>query len=289
MPRLPRILLLLLVSSGCGDSPADGPDGGPVGMPLSCGEEPCTYVISALRPPRMDEEGRVIGVDLDGHASDETAERSCGHADFVAPDGTMGVDNEFVRLVPTFEETLGISLDESANAGIQRGDFLFGIALTGVDSTEDPSVQVEAGSLQLPVDTELPSTGADGLSPDQSFSWAEPPTAGDGAIEASVLDVPLGDLTIQWDFDETTELTFPIRDGRIRTTFSDGEPSGGLLVGRIAIDDLLAMVIITDDPDPDLLRRTLEDVADLDPDSEGVCQSISIAVEVELVRAQIEP
>lgn len=278
--------MMALAMIGCGEPQAE-PDGGPVGTPLSCGEEPCAYVIAGAYPPRMDTEGRVIGVDLDDHVSDETSEQSCGHADFVSPGGTPGVDNEFARFVPTLEDSLGTTFE--LNPAITSGELLFGLALVDVDSTEDPSVLVSAGPLRLPAESEAPVITVDGtLQPGQTFGWAEATPTGEGSIEEAVLDVPLGDVDIGWTVDETTSSTLHIRDARLRVPFADGEPGTAVLAGRLWIDDLVVLVPLTGGGHADN-RELLEDVADLDPNAEGVCQSISIAIEVELVRARIEP
>ena len=282
-------VLLLLLSAGC-DSPAGGPDGGPVGMPVSCGEEPCAYVISALWAPRMGEDGRVLGLDLDDRVSDESDEAGCGRPDFVAPDGTPGVDNQFARQLESFENAIGASVDDAATFGIADGQTLHGVRLEGIDSTEDRSVTAVAGALRLPpreLEVQLDEERA--LAAGQSFFWEDTPTEGDGAIEDGILEVPMGRVDVVLLFDDrSTVSTFPIHDARLRVPFGDGGPGEGVLAGRLHIEDLLGTVSDAP-PDTSLIRRTLEDLADLDPNAAGMCQSISIALGVGLVRAQIEP
>ncbi len=277
-----------LLVSGCGE-PASAPDGGPVGEPLSCGVEPCAFVISALRPPRMDADGRVVGVDLDGHVSDEGDARSCGHADFVAPDGTVGVDNQFVLMASTFETAVGESVGDGLARAIGRGDFLFAVTLAAVESTEDPNVRVEAGPTMLVGDGE-PGLDADGqLQPDQDLAWLDAPTTGEGSIADGRLDAPIGDMQLVWVLDDITSDAFPLNDVRLRAPIGMDGLGTGLLVGRIVIDDVIASLAPSPDPGDSLIRNALEDVADLEPNADGVCQAISVAFEVELVRARIEP
>ncbi|MBO6933942.1 MAG: hypothetical protein JJ863_03180 [Deltaproteobacteria bacterium] len=276
--------LALVICLGCGESTPADPDGGPVAMPLSCGVEPCDFVISALRVPRVDAAGRVIGVDLDDHVSDETSPRSCGHADFVAPDGTMGVDNQFVEMVPTLEAALGTPVADARDTSIANGTFLFGLTLASDGS--DPAISVRAGSLAVADGTEPQLDASGGLLASQPFVWEDAPMEGEATLIDGVLDASIGDVEVTWPFDETTEIEIPVSTAHIVVPVVDREPGIGVLVGRIDIDELIRAGGMTDPSD--LLRRTLEERADLDPDSEGVCQAISIAVEVELVRARID-
>ncbi len=282
-----RALLLLLPAAACGDTaPMAAPDAGPTAEPLSCGGEPCAYVISALRAPRPDESDRVVGLDLDDRVSDEDDALGCGHPDFVGIDGTPGVDNEFSTLVPALDAALGESLDDALRERIFFGEFLFLVELVPPPAGSGPTT-VEAGLGALTTESGHPDLDPRGkLLPEQTYARVEPAHSGPASVSPELLDAPLGEVVLQPFSDGTLPLR--IVDARLLVPFADGTPSRGALVGHLDIEDLIVRAPLINGGHTDN-RAQLEGLADLDPDSDGVCQSISIAVEVELVRARIDP
>jgi hypothetical protein len=280
-----RLVLVLALTLGCESSPVDDPDGGPDLEPV-CDGDRCAFVIGALRVPR--EGAPIPGIDLDGRVSDESDAQGCGHPDFVAPDGREGIDNQFVTLAPTLEAALGEDVDDTLREAIGAGELLFVVELVGDPS--EPSM--EAGPAELAPESAEPAldpTGrlVDGL----TLVRTEPAHSAEPSIRAGVVEAPLGDVLLDIPFDDTTNIELLIRDARLRVPFVDGRPTTGTLAGRLYVDDLLATI-----PDPTggpigdtLVRDTLEEQADLDPDGAAVCQSISIAFALDLVPAQLAP
>lgn len=275
-----RLLLAIALMLGCESGPMSEPDGGPALEPV-CDGDRCAFVIGALRVPR--EGAPIPGIDLDGRVSDESDAQGCGHPDFVAPDGREGIDNQFVTLAPTLESALGEDADDALRESITSGELLFVVELMEGTAT------LEAGPAELP--SGEPTLAPSGeLASDQSFMRTEPAHSGEVRVRDGVVEAPLGDVSVHFAF-EGAPTTLLVREARLRVPFVDGQPTTGTLAGRLYVDDLLATVPPpTGGPaDPTLVRDTLEEHTDLDPDADGVCQSVSIAFALDLVPAQLAP
>lgn len=215
---------------------------------LACGEPPTTthsFELAVTGFAYDYGEGR-RGLNLDGRVSDDTDTLTCSQADIVDPvDGEVGVDNamgtpgapEGPRPMP-FEEPVLESLQIEA-----RGDL-----------SEAERLTITLGTVGLP-EAEL----IDG----RFQSLASPEVAWP-------FEVP---------FDEETTITLvvlgPAIEGRITDT---GTLVELVIGGRVDVEETIADILEAGpDIDPTLVRTTFEDVADLDPDEDGACQSVSLA------------
>ncbi len=277
-------VLGMALALGCQSGPAGEPDGGVPFAPSCDADGRCVYVVSALHVPR--EGGPVPGLDLDGRVSDESDPEGCLKPDFVAPDGRAGVDNQFATLVPNLESGLGESIDGPIRELIASGELLLVVELADGES----GAVLEMGPAELSSETGEPALDSSGaLLAGQTFVRTEPPHVAPMSIRASVVEAPVGDVMMAVPFDATTTIELPLREVRLRMPFVDGHPTTGTLAGRLWIDDLLVTVEDLPPDEPSLVRTTLERQADLDPNAEGICQSISIAFAIDLVPAQLAP
>ena len=101
------------------------------------------YVFDTIGFTRLDANGFAPGFNLDHKVSDASDDGTCDQADFTAPDGTPGIDNQFATLVPLIEAT-GISAVETLlQASIETGGILLLFELDGLDDlVNDPQVSV---------------------------------------------------------------------------------------------------------------------------------------------------
>jgi len=231
-------LVLLLVA--CGEGPA-GPD-------TCMSGETLTFELLLVDIAREDAEGGVRGMNLDGRVSEGAAdELSCHQADFVdLVDGETGVDNQLGLLGPNPTPPDHVPA-RPTGAPIP-------LTIGAVDDPEsDSCVTVQLGDAPA-VQTEL----VDGR------LWL----FGDASV---VRTVPISDDRA------AASLELPLRGaalkGRLR---ADGALADVVVAGHIDIEELLdSAAIATPDVDPDLLRTTLEGVADLHRGEDGECRSVS--------------
>ena len=228
------------------------------------------------------------GFDVDGRVSDETDAEGCNIPDFTGTDGRMGVDNQLASLKPTLDSFIDGGLDATISESLADGSIILLMELTGADSTEDDSVSLNILLGQVPGGG-TPMLGADGkLAAGQTFDVdpasvdasgnalvSVPARMEDGQLIAGPLDLPLS-----IPVDATTVLTLNIRQAGVEANVVDGALTSGLIGGELIIMELIDTVIaIGGDGVPiDVVRSTLESVADLSPDVDGICQSLSIGM-----------
>jgi len=102
-----------------------------------------------------------------------------------------------------------------------------------------------------------------------------------GALSAGPVDIPLA-----FPLDETTTLTLNIRNASVTADVTAGALANGIIGGELIIDELITTVMaIGGDLPIEVIQSTLESVADLSPDMDGVCQSLSVGIEFGAVDA----
>jgi hypothetical protein len=288
-----------LVATGCGDddsgmmTPDTGMpmvDAGPP-TPAECGGDDCFFVVDELSIPVADSAmpNVVNGFDLDGRNSDETDLEGCGQPDFIAPDGREGIDNQLSTLAPLLEMAAG-NLDETIATAIAEGSILL---LAEYTADGGPINSNGSGSLSLylgqTTDGGAPMVTGDTLTPGQTFNLdpagnpitTVPVTVVSGTATASVEVIALA-----IPFDETTTINLNIRDARVQATITGDTLVGGIIGGGLNVDELVTTVMaVAPDFDAMMLRNILEGVTDLEPDTSGICQSLSVGLEFHAVAA----
>lgn len=290
-----------LAVTGCGDDDGGGTDAGgtdtgggmdaTTGTPLpgDCAAGECVFVVNDLAiPDVMVMGGAEIaqGFNLDDRVSDETDIQGCMQPDFMSPDGREGIDNQLATLKPSLSGFVG-DLDMTISDALADGSVILLMELSGADSTEDPDVTL---NLYL---GEVPGGGApmlaDGkIAPGQTFDIdpvsvdasgnplvSVPAATVGGRVTAGPLDLPLT-LAI----DATTTVTLNIRQATVEATVTDGALTDGIIGGELGIDEIVSLAeeLGAGGVDPGTIRGILEPIADLNPDAEGICQSVSVGL-----------
>ena len=143
-------------------------------------------VTSQLHFVVPDEDGVSEGFDLDGRVSGEKDTPSCSRRDYVAPDGTPGIDNQFSELWKVLIAAVGDAVEGLIQGVINDGTLLLIFRVEGID---DP-VNDSCVNVSLFKGAGRPDLGTDGfIAPSQTFDVAAgtPFTQTAGYIEDGVL------------------------------------------------------------------------------------------------------
>ena len=117
-----------------------------------------SHIVRTLAFTVPNEDGTVPGTNLDGRVSDRSDAETCRVKDFVSPNGTEGVDNQFSILWQAVRGLVDDSVDGLLQNTINEGRILLLITLEGVDDVEnDPCV-----TLRLREASGVPVIGTDG-------------------------------------------------------------------------------------------------------------------------------
>jgi len=313
--NLALVAAMLGVAVGCGDDdsgtgdldagPIPGVDGGPggddagpiAGDDFDCGE--CFYAANEVGVGREDPVGTAPGFNLDGIVSDGTDAEGCEQIDFTSPGGTPGIDNQLATLAPTLESALGLDLETTIEEALADATILILMEITDMDNTADTDVGLNLYIGNLTADDtcttgciaagktfDIDNDSVDGSgNAIVSVNAAATPTSGGAAVGGGPVD-----LMLSIPFDETTTIDLNIRQGQVTfdvTNSTEGTLSNGLIGGSLNIEELITtvMAVAGDEVPADLVRTTLESVADLEPDGEGICQNLSVAITFGAVHA----
>ncbi len=242
-------------------------------------------VLSEIRFAR-ETAGVSVGFDLDGETSTGGGSTGCGVADARSPDGELGIDNSFARLLPALELTEGAALELIVQEAINSGGLLAMVQLDRVDDPWDDSCV----DMSVLGGVGLPMVGADGyLLPAQTFDRdAEVPesTVRNAVITDGVLEDGPVDLNLPFTFLDA-EVVFNVKQGKLRLERQEEGRYTGVVGGGIAIQTLSDLAHNTGigEEVEDLLDAVLGVSADLDPGPDGECRQISVTLEVEAIQA----
>ncbi|MCB9766469.1 MAG: hypothetical protein H6739_42235 [Alphaproteobacteria bacterium] len=270
-------MIPLLLLMGCKADPADD---------ATCGAESDTVVavITELTFGRRAEDGTAWGFDLDGFDSDPGDSEGCGAGDFTDPEGHAGIDSAFSGLVPALEATEASAVEDLIQDSIRNGQLLLMLELSRVDDPVDDDC-VDVGVWR---GEGTPLTGTDGgVLDSQTFLRSDLPPAlmpGAALVDGTTWAQPL-DMNLPMQVLDV-ELNFSITDGAIRVDLHEDGSISGYLGGAVPVSDILGIVAEDDLADiRDLVTGLVELAADMHPDEDGVCQSLSIVLEFEGTRA----
>jgi hypothetical protein len=257
------------------------------------GEE--ILVVNRVMRFSREEDGVSEGFNLDAETTAAGDPTGCGIADFVGPDGTVGVDNAFARMIPALEATEAQAVEELVQATINSGELLLMVRLTGVDDLQqDDCVTVEV--LHAEGQTFLGNDGY--LLPNQTFALeagipvtrVSGATIVDGTVRAEGLDirVPIQIFDVALDLqllDGVFQLTPTAAAVDTGVTLPEGSYAG-LMAGGV---ETAAIQGIADSPNVDnalsgLVAALLSANADMKPVN-GVCSQVSMTFRTEAVRA----
>lgn len=286
--------MAVLLASGCGEgesepAPTEPPIEAPAPVEMGpCGHlgEPTVLLLRAIDFVAAD--GNIAeGLDLDGHVTGGGDDTGCGKRDFTAPDGTPGIDNQFARLLPAIQAVGGEGGFQSAiRRAVNEGSVLVTMQLDHLDDPQDDACV----NLTLGRATGRPDIGNDGLieagqtfdrDPDAPSDRIESVAVVDGVLDAGPFTLALPMVV------DDIELLITLRDMYVRGTFATDGAFTGLFGGSIVLDELNAFIDTIDEGSAlfAAMRSVLSTNADLDPDEDGRCRRISIAVRFDAVPA----
>lgn len=273
--RMSLVWTLALLGA-CIDA-ADAPE---VGLLDVCTPgEPQVIVVTEITIAR-EADGVAQGFDLDGLNSRGEPDSGCGIEDWVDPDGASGIDNALALLMPALELTEANAAEDLLNRAINEGEVLILVEsiapLPGSPDDSCASVEVVRGFGETLV-------GTHGyLVPGQTFDADRGTREGvatevalaDGSGEAHHLDLRLPFAIL----DAELELVF--LDGAVRYERHEDGSYTGLLGGAVEWRDILDQLNGTGIASEvkALLELLLAQSADMHPDAEGACRSVSAGI-----------
>lgn len=288
------LLATSLIFVGCGDDdttpmtdsgPVPGPDvpqvdAGPPPVP-GCETGSCFFVADQLAVPGPDDNGAVIGANLDDEVTISGDPGGCGKMDFDHPDGTAGVDNALAQILPVIEGMLDEPISDQLTAQIADGSLLITIKLEGVDSLNDDTV---TGTLYpdgaIPGDAAPMLTAAGGLAPGQTIDIASDPITINGTITDGRFVAMLDNFPVMLPL-EDAPLVLNVSQALFSADITADGLANGEISGSLSIDELAAAVgaAMLADIDEEAARGLLQGFGDLVPNPEGtICARISLGL-----------
>lgn len=279
-------ILAALALGGLGACDPAAEDPGDAAPSCDSPGETVVGVLSVIEWGRADDDGVSMGFDLDGRQSTGNDPQGCYVADYLSPDGESGIDNGFTRLLPALEMTEAVAVEGLIAQSIASGELLISIELTGVDDRENDAcvglkVGRATGDVLLGTDGKLES----GQTLERDLTRDTVSFENLSIVDGRVIARPFNwSLPIQV-FD--VSLDFALNDGGIQI---DLDPEGGMhgVVGgavSVAYIEEIAGGEGVDDDLLGLMSALLNSYADLQPDENGECQSISVNLEYDAIDA----
>jgi len=232
--------------------------------------------IAKLTLGREEPRGVAPGFDLDADVSVSDG-RSCYQRDFTDSAGREGIDNQLARLMPLIDLAGEGALEGLIQGAINEGRALM---LLRVEDRADGLVD-----LSMLRGDDTPLLGTDGyLLPGQTLAVRADTLLGrftGGTREGHVLRFGPMDLELPV---VVFSLLYTMNLHRAYVEFDlmeDGTVLGGRLGGAVRVDQVLALASQAAERTHGLemlLNGGVRDVADLDRDASGACQSLSMGV-----------
>ena len=233
-PRRAALLALFALSCGGGEPP---------------GESAMAVVTSIGFASRNGEMAGALevseGLDLDDRVSAADDRDTCRRADFVAPDGRAGIDNQFSYLFEVVEDMAEEGTVEGIVQGsINNGRLLLMIDVQGVDDwVNDDSVTVRVFN-----GVGRPTLGSDGyIVPDQTFDRDPGSDVNsargrivDGVLETDpfFVELPMAFFNVFFDL--------RLQGARLRAHVGPEGVTDGVIGGGLSIDDILLIAEMAD-------------------------------------------
>lgn len=119
-------LALLAATSACSHDPCDSG---------SC--EQRVTVAHTVNFAVAAEDGTSVGFDLDSRVSPDNDGKTCGHGDYLGPDGQEGIDNQSSVLFEAVSQVTEASLEQLIRIAINEGRLLLMFQVTGLDDMQN--------------------------------------------------------------------------------------------------------------------------------------------------------
>lgn len=229
------------------------------------------------------------GLNLDGLVSDRLDSAGCNRADFMSPDGTTGIDNQFTYLFESIEEVFPNTVEGIIQGTINEGRLLLMFELNGVDDMRnDEDVQLHIFLAEGRPDL----SAANRIVPNQTFDMRRdaPVTIAEGRIrdgifEAGPFDVefPVAVFDVFFDLYLTgAHMRAEIHeDGTMHGFFGGGMAATQIIEVAMRADELQGIELTP------IIQVLLPRWVDLYPDADGRCTQLSTTMEFHATTAFI--
>ena len=218
--------------------------------------------------------GVADGFDLDERVSERGDEQSCGHGDLVAPDGRVGIDNQFAKLWGAIQPIVGEQVEGLLQGAINEGRVLVMAELAGVDDLRNDD-DVTFNLYRAILDPDVGTFGL--ISPSQTFyfdydtpvSTAENVAIVDGRVIAGPvrLDLPINILELN--------IIMPLENAFVRFDIAEDGTFVGIMAGGIHVPTVIEALLDTPAAqETELVAPFFENNADMQR-VDGECQVIS--------------
>lgn len=263
-----------LAAAGCSD-------------PLPCSSGTCEdrvavgqYITFGVEEP----EGVTPGFDLDDLVSSGDDFESCRQPDFVAPDGTRGIDNQFALLWAAITDIIGDAADGLLMGAINDGNLLMMVRFEGIDDLEyddcvDVSVFLGEGKPFIGTDGLITSGQTFDVAPDTPMSRVACAVLEDGVVTTDHFDgvIPISILDVSFDLE--------IYQARLRAELHDDGSITATIGAGVSVDQVIEVAEGADYRLEGLVSTLVRNRADLAPDEYGECQRMSATLLVDGTRA----
>lgn len=246
----------------------------------ACRPDEPLFALATMAFASGDDSGKVDGFDLD--ASDGPARQDCIAEDFVAPDGRVGIDNQFARLLPLLLAAIGEALPTLVQKAIDEGGVALMMQLVPADASHGPALAFYKG-------TGTPLLAADGhLLPGQTYHVNDDAPLAicrdakvDGRrIECAGFELPLAIVVFGIQY----ELIF--RESKIVIELDEaGENADVLVGGAIKLDDVYDLIDSIENGPKNLsstVHSILPGIADMIGPDTDTCDRFSAAAHMTL-------
>jgi hypothetical protein len=243
--------------------------------------EPWVSVMDTLTFTSLVKDGIAPGFNVDGVISEEGDPESCGHGDFISPDGEEGIDNQLAMITPLLDLVGLGAVHGLIQSSIEQGGLLLVLELEGLDDVvNDEEVGVTlrfgAGSPLLGTDGQLLSGQTYQVHSNSPDLIAPNGRVDDGMLTAGPFEVRIPIVV----FDIEYEMT--VRHALIRADLTyDGGMVNGMLGGTVPMSDLWEIAEVADTEAGGILdsvKLILGNMPDYAPDENGECTELSAAL-----------
>ena len=221
------------------------------------------YLLYDFRYVRA-EENISQGFNLDNITSDENESNGCHHSDFTDPNGLSGIDNNFAHIIEDLEATEAEDIEFSFDEAVRDGILLLILEVRG---------QQECTELRLISGEGIPYLSAQGDPLDgQSFFQQEEKTPWlQAQYEVDHTTINEIDITLDSEI-MSIPISLPLQQGALRLS---SDRTGGILGGGLPLFDALILTSFDMVGMTEQLQYRLASNLDLNPNENGLCQSIS--------------
>jgi len=249
-----------------------------------CTEETTVFLLNDLAYLRQ-ENGLSKGFNLDNTSSNTQDPRGCYHQDFVHPDGTSGIDNNFAHAIDFLAATEAEDIEYSFNEAIRDGLLLLLLEIEGDLYSSDACLRARISYGEGPPLLSSSGQPLDG----QSFSrrdisstdWVEVHKENDDLYMQGF------DIVLQSEI-MTVPITLSLEQAQLHLDISESYPQG-YFGGGIPFEETLILTSFDMVGMTEGLQERLGGLLDLFPDATQRCQSISTHFHFQTIPAHFYP